>query len=41
MATIALTNGVGALPADYLQYRRVVQTTSPRRELEYIAPSGG
>jgi len=38
VATVALANGVGALPADYLQYRRVVQTSSPRRELEYIAP---
>jgi hypothetical protein len=38
VATVTLASGVGALPADYLQYRRVVETTSPRRELEYIPP---
>jgi hypothetical protein len=38
--TITLTTGVGPLPADYLQYRRVVQTTAPRRDLEYITPTG-
>jgi hypothetical protein len=30
--------GVCALPADFLQWRRVVEDVSPRRELEYIAP---
>jgi len=39
IATVTLTSGVGPLPSDYLQYRRVVETTVPRRELEYIAPA--
>jgi hypothetical protein len=39
VAAVALTGGVGPLPGDYLRYRRVVQTTNPRRELEYIAPA--
>jgi hypothetical protein len=33
------TSGVCALPSDYLQYRRVVETSSPRRDLDYIAPT--
>lgn len=38
--TITLTNGIGALPATYLQWRRVCEIVVPRRELEYIAPAG-
>lgn len=38
IATITLTSGTGPLPSDYLQYRRVATTGSPRRELEYITP---
>lgn len=41
ISTVTLTSGVGTLPTDYLQYRRVVEAAvSPRRELEYITPSG-
>lgn len=32
-------SGVCALPADYLQYRRVVEKASIRRELSYVAPT--
>lgn len=38
VATVTLTSGVGPLPTDYLQYRRQVQTTSPRRVLSYVTP---
>jgi hypothetical protein len=34
------TAGVCTLPTNYLQWRRVVETSSPRRELDYIAPAG-
>lgn len=33
------TTGVCSLPDDYLQYRRVVELSSQRRELEFIIPS--
>lgn len=33
------TNGVCTLPSDYLQYRRVVELASQRRELSFIVPS--
>ncbi|MBX9455855.1 MAG: hypothetical protein KL863_07420 [Rhizobium sp.] len=41
IAVTSLTpvDGVCTLPADYLQYRRVVQEASIRRELQYITPS--
>lgn len=39
ISTITLTSGVGPLPATYLQWRRVVEVTSPRRELEWAAPA--
>lgn len=32
------SSGVCALPSDYLQYRRVVEKSSPRRNLEFITP---
>lgn len=32
------TAGVYTLPTDYLEYRRVVEKTSSRRELRYITP---
>src|SRR5712671_2396748 len=40
-ATVALTpaNGVVALPADYLSFRRLTWTGNPRRELGYVEPS--
>ena len=38
-ATITLTSNVGALPTDYLQWRRVRSNASPIRELEYAEPS--
>jgi hypothetical protein len=34
------TAGICTLPSNYLQWRRVVETSTPRRELEYIAPAG-
>lgn len=37
--TVVSTAGIGPLPATYLQWQRVVETSSPRRELEYIAPA--
>lgn len=33
------TDGACALPSDYLEYRRVVEKASIRRELKYIAPT--
>lgn len=33
------TSNVYTLPADYLQYRRVTEKSSPRRPLEYIEPT--
>jgi hypothetical protein len=40
-ATIELTpsNGVAALPADYLMWRRLTFTGNPRQELAYVEPS--
>jgi hypothetical protein len=34
------SSGVYTLPTDYLQYRRVVEEASIRRELTYITPDG-
>ena len=39
IATLTPVDGVVSLPADYLEYRRVVDTGSPRRDLRYIAPT--
>ncbi len=39
VATLSPTSGVFTVPSDYLQYRRVVELASWRRELHYIAPS--
>jgi hypothetical protein len=39
IVALAPASGVAALPADFLQWRRVVEKTSPRHELEYIAPA--
>ncbi|RVQ21825.1 hypothetical protein CN067_11885 [Sinorhizobium meliloti] len=33
------TSGVCALPDDYLQYRRVVELASRRRDLQYVTPT--
>src|ERR1700686_5772616 len=40
-ATAALTpsNGVVALPSDYLNWRRLTWTGNPRQELGYVEPS--
>ena len=40
-ATVELTpaNGVVALPADYLAWRRLTWTGNPRQELSYVEPS--
>jgi len=40
-ATVELTpsNGVVALPADYLMWRRLTFTGNPRQELAYVEPS--
>lgn len=38
VASLTPTNGVCALPDDYLQYRRVVESMSLRRALSYITP---
>lgn len=32
------TDGICTVPDDYLEYRRVVEKVSPRRELKYITP---
>lgn len=37
-ATIALTDGAGTLPADYLEYRRVVANVSPLSVLKMATP---
>lgn len=39
VADLTPTSGACTLPDDYLQYRRVVEKASIRRELQYIAPS--
>ena len=36
---LAPANGVAALPSDYLAWRRLTWTGSPRRELSYVEPS--
>lgn len=38
-ADITLSQGLGALPADYLQYRTLTPSSAPYTEIEYIAPS--
>lgn len=38
VANLTPVSGVCALPNDYGQYRRVVETASPRRSLEYVVP---
>jgi|SRR5215831_1569741 len=37
-STVTLTAGVGALPTDYLAWRRVLTTDSPVRTLEWAEP---
>lgn len=37
--TLTPSSGSATLPTDYLQWRRVTWTGSPRRELEYVHPS--
>lgn len=39
VTSITPSSGACALPTDYLEYRRVVEEASIRRELKYIAPS--
>jgi hypothetical protein len=49
LANLTTVSGVAALPDNFLQWRAVTETSSPRRELEFIAgasanqmyPSGG
>jgi hypothetical protein len=38
-AELAPAGGVAALPGDYLAWRRLTWTGSPRRELSYVEPS--
>src|SRR5262245_19856617 len=38
-ATLTPSSGVAALPVDYLAWRRVTWTGSPRGELDYVTPS--
>lgn len=38
VTSLTPTDGICTLPTDYLEYRRVVETVSPRRELKYITP---
>jgi hypothetical protein len=37
--TLTPSSGVATLPADYLAWRRVTWTGSPRGELDYVTPS--
>jgi hypothetical protein len=37
-ATLSFTSGIAPLPSNYLEWRKVVQTTEPRRVLEYVTP---
>lgn len=39
VSSITPSSGACTLPSDYLEYRRVVEKASIRRELKYIAPS--
>ena len=41
VASLVPASGVCALPADYLQYRRVVDTGTPRRNLGYCHAGNG
>lgn len=38
VADLTPVSGVCTLPADYLQYRRVIEKASTRRDLEYLTP---
>jgi hypothetical protein len=38
-ATLSVSAGSATLPADYLGYRRATVTSSPRVDMEYVAPS--
>lgn len=38
VASLVPASGICTMPADYLQYRRVVESASTRRELTYITP---
>jgi hypothetical protein len=35
---LTLVSGVGSLPADYLEWRKVTSVGSPRRQLEFVTP---
>jgi hypothetical protein len=35
---LTLSSGVGDLPTDYLEWRKVTSVGSPRRQLEYVTP---
>lgn len=39
LASITMSEGAGALPSDFIAWKRVTWTGSPRRELEYVHPS--
>ena len=39
VTSLTPTNGTVTLPSDYLQYERVVEAASIRRELKYITPN--
>lgn len=39
VASLTPSSGACTLPSDYLQYRRVVEKASIRRELQYVVPS--
>jgi hypothetical protein len=39
LATLTPVAGAASLPADYLAWRRVTVAGTPRRELDYVAPS--
>lgn len=39
VADLTPTSGICTLPEDYLEYRRVVEKSNPRRTMEYISPT--
>ncbi|RVH87743.1 hypothetical protein CN204_04220 [Sinorhizobium meliloti] len=39
ITSLVPTSGVCTLPTDYLQYRRVVELASRRRDLQYVTPT--
>jgi hypothetical protein len=39
VTSLTPSSGAATLPSDYLQYRRVVEEASIRRELQYVVPS--